>query len=284
MTRRVSDAAVALPNERGRADAPDAAAPVEAVLLDIDGTLLDSNDAHAQAWSDALREAGFDIGSEKVLPLVGMGGDKLLPALTGIDVDSEEGKRLVARRMEIFEKGYLPTIRPFPKARALLERMRRDGLRLVVATSANERELRGLLTTLGAAWLVDDETSSSDASDSKPDPDIVRVAVGKSGVGPARCVMLGDTPYDVEAATRAGVRTVAVRCGGWGDDGLRGAIAVYDDPQELLAKYDETVFGGAGHADGGTPATEAPPPGERRGESERRRGTSMEDRGDAHSA
>ena len=95
-------------------DAPTDA--VEAVLLDIDGTLLDSNDAHAQAWSDALREAGFEIGSETVLPLIGMGADKLLPTLTGVDAKREEGKRLIERRKEIFLKEYLPTVRPFPKA------------------------------------------------------------------------------------------------------------------------------------------------------------------------
>lgn len=231
----------------GRADdraGPNAAGggAIEAVLLDIDGTLLDSNDAHAQAWSDALREAGREIGSEAVLPLVGMGSDKLLPKLTGIEADSEEGKRLVERRMEIFEKVYLPAIRPFPGARALLERMRQDGLRLVVATSANDRELSGLLGVLGARWLIDEKTSSNDAERSKPDPDIVSAAVRKSGVPASRCVMLGDTPYDVEAARKAGVRMVALRCGGWGDEGLSGATAVYDDPKQVLEQYGATVF------------------------------------------
>jgi HAD superfamily hydrolase (TIGR01509 family) len=216
---------------------------IEAVLLDIDGTLLDSNDAHAQAWSDALREAGFDIGSETVRPLVGMGSDKLLPQLTGIDAESEEGKRLVERRREVFLKEYLPVVRPFPQALELLERMRSDGAQLVVATSANDEELRDLLAALGAEWLVDDKTSSSDAKRSKPDPDIVRVAVDKAGVGPERCAMLGDTPYDVEAATRSRVRIVAVRCGGYGDDELRGAVEIYDDPAAVLSRYEESLIG-----------------------------------------
>jgi HAD superfamily hydrolase (TIGR01509 family) len=232
----------------GRADDPRAIdasgdGAIEAVLLDIDGTLLDSNDAHAQAWSDALREAGLEIGSETVRPLIGMGSDKLLPKLTGIDSDSEEGKRLVERAKEIFAKEYLPLVNPFPKARELLERMRDDGVKLVVATSASDDELRGLLSALGAEWLIDDKTSSSDAKRSKPDPDIVRVAVDKAGVGPAQCAMLGDTPYDVEAATRSRVRIVAVRCGGHGDDELRGAVEIYDDPAAILSRYEESLIG-----------------------------------------
>ena len=237
----------------GRADdrpaSPNAAADrdlggiVEAVLLDIDGTLLDSNDAHAQAWSDALKEAGFEIGSEVVRPLIGMGADKLLPKLTGIDPTSEQGKPLVERRKEIFAKEYLPSVRPFPKARELLERMRDDGLRLVVATSASEDELHGLLEASGAEWLVDAMTTSSGAKRSKPDPDIVRVALDKADASPDRCVMLGDTSYDVEAATRSAVKVVAVRCGGSGDDDLRGAAEIYDVPAAVLARYAETLIG-----------------------------------------
>ena len=228
---------------------------IEAVLLDIDGTLLDSNDAHAQAWSDALREARLEIGSETVRPLIGMGSDKLLPKLTGIDAESEEGKRLVERRKEIFAKEYLPLVKPFPQARELLERMRDDGVKLVVATSAAEDELRGLLAALGAEWLVDEKTSSSDADRSKPDPDIVRVAVDKAGVGPAACVMLGDTPYDVEAATRSRVRIVAVRCGGHGDEELRGAVEIYDDPAAILSRYEESVIGRGIRQSRGRPAS-----------------------------
>ena len=218
-------------------------APVEAVLLDIDGTLLDSNDAHAQSWSDTFKEAGIDIGSETVRPLIGMGADKLLPKLTGLHPESERGKPLVERRKEIFAKVYLPTVRAFPQARELLQRMRDDGLRLVVATSASDDELEGLLGALGAEWLIDEKTTSSDAKRSKPDPDIVRVALDKAGVGPERSVMLGDTSYDVAAAQKARVRIVAVRCGGSGDDDLRGAAEIYDDPADILSRYSEMLIG-----------------------------------------
>ena len=235
MTRRTDDQRA--PNARGEHRS------VEAVLLDIDGTLLDSNDAHAQAWSDTFREAGYELGSELVRPLVGMGADKLLPQLTGLDAEQGEGKALVERRKEIFLKEYLPSVRPFPKVRDLLERMRADGLRLVVATSASDDELGGLLAALGAEWLKEEATTSSDADRSKPDPDIVHVAVEKAGVGAPRCVMIGDTPYDVEAATRAGVPMIGLRCGGWGDEELRGAAEIYEDPADLLAKYETSLIG-----------------------------------------
>jgi HAD superfamily hydrolase (TIGR01509 family) len=217
--------------------------PLEAVLLDVDGTLIDSNDAHAQAWSDTLREAGYEIGSEAVRPLIGMGSDKLLPTLIGIDAESEDGKRLVERRKEIFAKEYLPAIRPFPNATQLLDRLRQDGLKLVVATSASDEELKGLLEALGDKSLLEDATSSSDADRSKPDPDIIHAAVSKSGATAAECVMLGDTPYDVEAARKGGVSIIALRCGGWGDDALVGAAEIYDDPKDLLAKYGESLIG-----------------------------------------
>ena len=217
--------------------------PLAAVLLDIDGTLLDSNDAHAQAWSDALREAGFEIGSEAVRPLIGMGGDKLLPELTGLEADSEGGKRLIERRKEIFAKEYLPDVRPFPNVIDLLDRLRSDGLKLVVATSASEDELHGLLEALGDKSLLEDATSSSDAKRSKPDPDIIHAAVSKAETTAAGCVMLGDTPYDVEAATKGGVAIIALRCGGWGDDSLTGAAEVHDDPKAVLEKYGETLIG-----------------------------------------
>ena len=113
----------------------------------------------------------------------------------------------------------------------------------MVATSASAEELGGLLKALGAEWLVDETTTSSDAERSKPDPDIVRVALDKAGVGPARSVMLGDTPYDVEAAKRALVRVVAVRCGGWGDEQLKGAAEIHDDPAAVLSRYEETLIG-----------------------------------------
>jgi HAD superfamily hydrolase (TIGR01509 family) len=215
---------------------------VEAVLLDVDGTLIDSNDAHAHAWVDTGRELGYPIAFAEVRPLIGMGGDQVLPRLTGLDEASDAGRRVLERRGEIFRAHYLPRLRAFAGARELLERLRADGRRLIVATSASEDDLAALLEQAGLDTLIDGATNADDADTSKPAPDIVAAALAEAGVTAGSAVMLGDTPYDVEAAQRAGVRILALRCGGWTDDALSGALAVYEDPAALLAAYDDSAL------------------------------------------
>jgi HAD superfamily hydrolase (TIGR01549 family) len=216
------------------------------VLIDIDGTLIDSNEAHARAWADILQQHGWtDITWQRVLPLVGMGGDKLLPELTGVSAKSAQGKRLTKERTAHFMATYVSTLRPFAHTRELLEALRDRGIKRVIATSAGEEELDVLLRVAGVGDLLSDTTNKDDAGGhSKPDPDIVVAALEKAGVAPDEAIMLGDTPYDVEAARKAGVRCIAVRCGGWGDEKLRGAVAVYADPAELLARLDDSPLGG----------------------------------------
>jgi HAD superfamily hydrolase (TIGR01509 family) len=200
---------------------------VRGVLLDIDGTLLDSNVAHALAWVDALTEARVEVNLARTRPLVGKGGDKVLQQLAGIDHESERGKAITHRRKAIFEERYFPDCRPFPMARELAQRLRADALRVLVATSASKSELHELLRAAGVHDLIEDAATSSDATRSKPDPDIVQAAVERSGLPPEELLMLGDTPYDVEAARRARVDAVALRSGGWPDADLDGAAAVY---------------------------------------------------------
>ena len=219
--------------------------PVRGVVLDVDGTLLDSNAGHAGAWARAARELGHEVTEARVLPLIGMGGDRLLPALLGIEKSSEAGRRLSERKDEIFRGEILSRLRPTPGARALLQRFRDDGLSLVVATSATRDDLQALLRQAGVHDLLDigAATSASDVDESKPAPDVVEAAVRRSGLDASQLVMIGDTPYDVAASTRAGVRVIAVRCGGWSGDDLHGAVAVYDDPAALLRAYDASPFG-----------------------------------------
>jgi HAD superfamily hydrolase (TIGR01509 family) len=217
--------------------------PLKGVIFDIDGTLVDSNDAHAQSWVDTFAEAGYEVPFEVVRPLIGMGADKLLPKTIGIRHDSEQGKKLIKRRSEVFREKYLPNLRPFPGARTLVLRVREDGLKAIVATSAKDEELKGLLKAATVEDLMEEKATASDAKKSKPDPDIVEAALEESGVFPDNAVMIGDTPYDVEAASRAGVRIIAFRSGGWDDEELKGAEEIYDGPAGLVARYDASLLG-----------------------------------------
>lgn len=226
----------------GDPDRPDPAQRV--VLLDIDGTLIASNDAHARAWVASLAEFGYAVSFERIRPLIGMGGDKILPELVGLDPDSTEAQRMSERRGEIFRTQELPHLTAAPGARDLLLRFRADGYELSVATSAKAADVKATLEQAGVADLIETATSSDDAERSKPDPDIVRAALQRSKRPASHALMLGDTPYDIEAATRARVRIVALRCGGWwSDKSLGGAEAIYDDPAALLARYDDSIFG-----------------------------------------
>ena len=215
---------------------------MKAVILDVDGTLVDSNDAHAHAWVMAFDEAGITVDYDAVRRSIGMGGDKLMPAVANIEESTPEGERISTRRGEIFKGTFLPALRGFAGARALIERFLSDGFVLAVASSAAEEELQPLLECAGVADLVHRRTSSDDAEQSKPAPDIVHAALAQAGADPARAIMLGDTPYDVEAALRAGIRIVGVESGGWSEKDLKGALAVYRDLSHLLVEYERSPF------------------------------------------
>ena len=214
----------------------------DAVLLDIDGTLVDSNGAHAAAWSDAFATHGRHHPPAQIRPLIGKGGDKLLRELASLDDESGEGKKIAEARVEIFRTRYLPTLKPTSGAAAFVAWLLESGLTVVVATSAKDDEVKALLTICGGQALVKDATTSDDAERSKPDPDILVAALKKSGSTPDRAIMIGDTPYDIEAASRAGLATIAFRCGGWDDAALHGSIAIYDHPRQLLNRLGQSPF------------------------------------------
>ena len=216
---------------------------IRGVILDVDGTLVLSNDAHAQSWMEAMADFGYYVTYEKVRPLIGMGGDKVLPETIGLQKDSEEGIKISAKRKEIFKKRYLPVLQAAPGSRELLEYMRVQGLKLAIASSSEKDELKASLQVAGASDLVQEEISSSDVSRSKPDPDVVQVTLQRIGLTANQVLMLGDTPYDIEAAAKVGVGTIALRCGGWTDPELKGALAIYNDPADLLDHYDTSPLG-----------------------------------------
>ncbi len=213
---------------------------VRGVILDMDGTLIDSNDAHAQAWLEAMEESGFHPGFEKVRRLIGMGGDFLIPQALGIDPQSEAGKTLSRRRKEIFHERYLPNLTPFANVKELLLRMRAGGLKLVVASASRREELDAMMGRAAIADLIDETTSATDVNEPKPEADVIHAALAKLDLPPEAVLMLGDTPYDIEAASKAGVEVIALRCGGWDDAALKGARAIFWDAADLLKHYGES--------------------------------------------
>jgi phosphoglycolate phosphatase-like HAD superfamily hydrolase len=211
------------------------------VLLDVDGTLLDSNHAHARAWEEALAKEGFAPGFDRIRRLIGMGGDKVVPLLTGIPDEDPRAERLKKSRGQIFRAKYLPRLRPFPVARALLMELGRRRLVRVVASSATADDLTALLEQGGFTDQLDTTVSGDDVDRSKPDPDIVATALERAQLRPDEAVLVGDTPYDVAAARRAGVDAIAVRSGGWSDEELEGAIAIVDDVATLHARLNDLI-------------------------------------------
>jgi len=216
------------------------------VILDIDGTLINSNDAHARAWVQALAQFDIYVPFPEVRRLIGMGGDKLLPAVAHIEEASRLGEKISARRSEIFSREHLPQLHAFPKTRELLTKIRAAGMALAVASSAKKAELEPFLRLANVLDLIEGATSSTDAENSKPDPDIVQAALQKLDLEADRVLMIGDTPYDIEAASRAGIGTIAFRCGGRSDHDLAGAVAIYDGPADLLARFDASPLAGYG--------------------------------------
>ena len=207
------------------------------LLFDVDGTLIDSNGAHAEAWTTAMREYGVEVNVDQIRRMIGMGGDKILPAIAHVSEDSDQGQSITRRKKQIFNS-LLPSLQPTHGARPLVEYLRDQHIDLVIATSADDREMAALLQRAGVADLIPQRTSKADAQASKPDPDIVHAALARSWARPEQTLLVGDTPYDIEAADRAGIGAIAVRCGGyWPDSSLSGALKIVDDPQALLVHW-----------------------------------------------
>jgi HAD superfamily hydrolase (TIGR01509 family) len=216
---------------------------IKAVIFDVDGTLVDSNDLHVEAWREAFRCYGKEVGFDELHGQMGKGGDQLMPVFCTEAELERFGEELERRRVELFQSDYLPRVRPFPRVRELFERLKADGLQIALASSAKEDEVERHKESLRVGDLLEAATSADDAERSKPHPDIFEAALaGLKGVAPMEAVVVGDTPYDVQAAAKAGVRTIGLLSGGFTEKALReaGAVAVYQDVSDLLDKYDES--------------------------------------------
>ena len=214
---------------------------ITAVIFDIDGTLIDSVDLHAEAWRVSFARFGKKVTFEEVRRQIGKGGDQLMPVFLSPKELEKFGEVLEQFRSDIFKKEFLPKVKAFPCVRQLFQRIRRDDKRIALASSAKGDELKTYKAMAGIEDLVETETSSDDAARSKPHPDIFQAALAELGdVKPDNVVVVGDTIYDAEAAGKANLRTLGVMCGGWSEEELRraGCIAVYRDPADLLDGYE----------------------------------------------
>lgn len=215
-----------------------------AVLFDIDGTLVDSNYLHVESWGHAFVTLGVAVDAWRIHRCIGMDSDKLLDAMLG-DRAAELGSRAKDLHSQYYS-GLAPRLRPFAGARQLLSTLAARGVIVVLATSAPEDELAVLRDVLEVDDHVAHMTSSGDVEEAKPEPDLIEVALARAEVKPEDAILVGDTVYDVMAASRAGVATIGVLSGGVSAAELlgAGAIAVYDDTAALLAALDESALAG----------------------------------------
>jgi phosphoglycolate phosphatase-like HAD superfamily hydrolase len=215
-----------------------------ALLTDIDGTLVDSNSLHAESWRRTFEHFGFEVGLDEAWRQIGKGGDQLIPVF----IPANDRKRLEGSinqyRSQLVKDEYMSRFVAFDRAWELLSRVKRSGMKIVLATSAKKSDLTFYKKLVGMEDLVEDEATSSDAKNSKPAPDIFVAALEKAAVDAGEAIALGDTPYDAEAAGKLGVLTIGLTCGGWKKSDLlaAGCAEVYRDPEHLLSEFERSVI------------------------------------------
>jgi len=217
---------------------------IEAVLCDIDGTLVQSNWLHAAAWKDAFAQLNIDLPLEDVRRQIGKGGDELIPVFIPWWKRKAVEQPLKKYREFLFRDQYLCQVKPFPKVRELIQRMKQAGIKVSLASSAHQREIEDYKRIANIEDIIEESSSSDDANRSKPHPDIFEATLKKLGVEAKNALALGDTPYDAEAAGKANVWTVGVMTGGWTEAELlaAGCIEVYRDVAELLENFEHSAF------------------------------------------
>ena len=211
----------------------------QAALLDVDGTLIDSNYHHALAWYRAFRRSGIVLPLWRIHRHVGMGGDQLLPALLGERLEEELGEEMREARGEEYGR-LIGEVAPLEGSRGLIAELKERGLTVVLASSSPQDEIDHYLELLDARQLADAWTTDDDVQATKPEPDLMQAALGKAGTADA--VMVGDTPWDIQAAGKAGLETICVLTGGFSAQELRdaGAMAVFESVEELRGQLDST--------------------------------------------
>ncbi len=212
----------------------------KAVIFDVDGTLVDSVDLHARAWQDAFRSFGHDFDFQAIRSQIGKGGDQLMPVFLSKQILEQQGEQIAQQRSQTFKDKYLPHVIAFPDVRALFKRVEADNKKIALASSAKEEELNTYKQIARIEDMAHAHASSGAVERSKPSPDIFDAALDQlPGIEPRDVIVVGDTPYDAEAAAKAGMKTIGLLSGGFAEQDLRaaGCIAIYQDPADLLKKY-----------------------------------------------
>ena len=217
---------------------------VEAVLCDIDGTLVQSNWLHAEAWQRAFAEMGIPLELEAVRRQIGKGGDELIPVFVPWWKRDAVEEPLKTYREWIFRTDFLRQVEALPKVREFAEELKSRGIKLALASSAKKKDLEDYKRIMQIDDLVEEATSADDVDRAKPHPDVFSATLKRLGLRAKDCIALGDTPYDAESAGKAGLRTIGVETGGWTHDELMDAacVEVYASVAELLDRIEESAI------------------------------------------
>ena len=217
---------------------------IKALLCDIDGTLVQSNWLHAEAWQAAFKGLGIDLEVEELRRQIGKGGDELVPVFVPWWKQKCVQEPLEAYRKFLFQHDYLSRVEALPKVREFLLKLKEVGIRPALSSSASKEDLQTYKKIADMEDLIEEESSADDANKSKPHPDIFQAALKRLGLKPNEVLALGDTPYDAEAAGKAGVWTIGVESGGWKRNELleAGCIEVYKDVADLLENFDQSAL------------------------------------------
>ncbi len=218
---------------------------IKAVIFDIDGTLIDSVDLHAHAWQEAFAKFGVKVGFEDVRSQIGKGGDQLLPVFLSKEQQEQFGKALDRYRGELWKANYMSQVKPFPRVRELVQRVKDDGFQVALASSAKGDEVDFYKRVAHIEDLIEEQTSADDAERSKPHPDIFEAALARlKDVDTREAVTVGDSPYDAIAAGKLKMTSIGVLSGGFPEDDLRkaGYSEIYKDCADLLKGYDASLL------------------------------------------
>lgn len=221
---------------------------IKAIIFDLDGTLVDSNELHVRSWQETFRHFGKEIPTEALRREIGKGPDQYLPVFLDEEELDMRGKEIEEFRSDLYKEKYLPEVEGFPQVRELFERIKSDKKRIVLASSGGGEEMRLYKKLTDIEDLVDDEISGDDIEKTKPCPDIFEAALERlDGCSTGEVTVIGDTPYDAQAAAKIHIATIGMLCGGFDEETLResGATAIYRDPADLLTQYDDSPIVGA---------------------------------------